>query len=110
MLCHSGFLNGVREKRSIKEEPVNLEDYIKDLAPELQEKGRACGSVEELLALAKEAQIAVPDEVLEAIAGGADVKAGSCKPKECPRCGSKNVEFDLVHDLFVCAECGYKWR
>ena len=29
-------------------------DYIKDLAPELQEKARACGSTEELLALAKE--------------------------------------------------------
>ena len=33
---------------------MNLEDCIKDLSPELQEKARACGSVEELVALAKE--------------------------------------------------------
>ena len=89
---------------------MDIESYIKDLDPALQEKARACGSLDELLALAKEAKVPVPDGALEAIAGGADVEAGSCKPKECPRCGSKNVEFDLIHDLFVCAECGYKWR
>ena len=28
---------------------VDIESYIKDLSPELQEKAHACGSVEELL-------------------------------------------------------------
>ena len=36
---------------------MNLEGYIKDLVPGLQEKARACGSAEELLALAKEAKV-----------------------------------------------------
>ena len=39
---------------------MNLEDYIKDLAPDLQEKARACGSVEELLALARENKVPLP--------------------------------------------------
>ena len=31
---------------------MNVESYIKDLDPELQEKARACDSAQELLALA----------------------------------------------------------
>ena len=31
---------------------MDIESYIKDLDPDLQEKARACGSVEELIALA----------------------------------------------------------
>ena len=54
---------------------MNLEDLIKDLDPELQEKARACGSAEELIALAKEAKVPVPDEALEAIAGGQDAES-----------------------------------
>ena len=56
---------------------MNLEDYIKNLSPELQEKARACGSAEELLALAKEAKVPLPDEALAAIAGGDDVDGGA---------------------------------
>ena len=96
---------------------MNLEDYIKDLAPELQEKGRACGSVEELLALAMEAQIAVPDEVLEAIAGGADAEAlDSCGKTKCPACGSTDVKYlgdthvsIIVYEHFQCNACGHKF-
>ena len=73
---------------------MNLERFIKDLAPELQEKARACGSVEELIALAKEAKIPVPDEVLEAIAGGQDADEVGCgKADTCPSCGSTNVSY-----------------
>ena len=63
---------------------MDIESYIKDLSPELQEKVRACGSVEELLALAKEAKVPLPDEALAAIAGGDDPEAGGCKdPIKC---------------------------
>ena len=55
---------------------MNLEDYIKNLNPELQEKARACSSADELLALAKEAKVPLSDEALAAIAGGGDVEAG----------------------------------
>ena len=72
---------------------VDIESYIKDLSPELQEKAHACGSVEELLALAKEAKIPVPDEALVAVAGGDDVDVGSCGPDCCPKCGHREKPY-----------------
>ena len=93
---------------------MNLEGYIKDLAPELQEKARACGSVEELLALAKEAKISVPDEMLAAIAGGDQPDPENCKPVKCPKCGSKDVGPDMGEEgesfwveYYKCYKCGY---
>lgn len=90
---------------------MNLESYIKDLAPELQEKARACGSVEELLALAKEEQIPVPDEALEAIAGGAQQDALGCKQDRCPNCGSTNIESTDMISYWEekCLDCGCIW-
>ena len=95
---------------------MNLENYIKDLDPGLQERARACGSLEELLALAKEERVPVPDEVLEAIAGGADVEAGSCNAKKCPKCGHKEDPYQIEHlsngldrFYFKCSKCGCKW-
>ena len=90
---------------------MNLEDYIKDLDPELKEKIRACGSLEELLALAKESKVPLPDEALAAIAGGDDPEAGSCKPGtlKCPKCGSKNVVFLYYYSTFECEDCHYRW-
>ncbi len=46
---------------------------FKDLAPEQQEKARACNTPEELLALAKEEGIELTDEQLEAVAGGVGI-------------------------------------
>ena len=50
---------------------IDIEEYIKDLSPELQEKARACKTTDELLALAKKHSVPLPDEALEAVAGGA---------------------------------------
>ena len=44
-------------------------DY-KDLSPELQEKVRACRTAEELHELAREEDVEIPDDELDAIAGG----------------------------------------
>ena len=55
-------------------ENINIEEYIKDLAPELQEKARACTNIEDLLKLARENKVPLPDDALEAVAGG---KGGS---------------------------------
>ncbi|MDO4851111.1 MAG: Nif11-like leader peptide family natural product precursor [Actinomycetota bacterium] len=95
---------------------MNIEDYIKNLDPELQEKARACSSVEELLALAKEAKVPLPDEALAAIAGGDGVDSDGCgyKPK-CPVCHSDDVAADksdlvwlgIIH--YSCRSCGHKW-
>ena len=92
---------------------MNLEDYIKDLSPELQEKARACGSVEELLALAKEAEVPLPDEALAAIAGGDDIEVGGCRHKDCPKCGSSNTTetgFDGRFFSYKCNACGNEWK
>ena len=83
---------------------MDIESYIKDLSPELQEKARACGGVEELLALAKDAKIPLPDEALEAIAGGDDDdEDGSCggKVKCCdkPQFFSQSVCKANKHEL-----------
>ena len=89
---------------------MNLEDYIKDLSPELQEKVRACGSLEELLALAKEEKVPIPDEALAAIAGGEDAEVGSwCGKEKCPRCGSEKVQLIAYTGsgfFLECQNCG----
>lgn len=97
---------------------MNLEDYTKDLAPDLQEKARACGSVEELMALAKEAKVPLPEEALAAIAGGDDSDVGYCQNPKCPKCGSRNTEpcdkegSEIIWDeeTFRCKDCGCKFR
>ena len=90
---------------------MNLEDYIKDLDPGLQEKARTCGSVEELLALAKEAKVPLPDGALAAIAGGADQEDGNCDPSlpKCPKCGSADTYCTVDADdeqIWHCKKCG----
>ena len=50
-----------------EEESMN----INDLSPELKEKARACRNAQELAELAKEEGMEIPDEQLDAIAGGA---------------------------------------
>ena len=90
---------------------MDIESYIKDLSPELQEKARACGSVEELLALAKEEKGPVPDEALATIAGGDQPDPENCKPVaiKCPKCGSTNTEFCCEINMYLCKDCGATW-
>ena len=100
---------------------MDIESYIKDLPPELQEKARACGSIEELLALAKESKVPVPDEALAAIAGGDQPDPENCKPAKitCPRCGSENIKLDYTEKdpnyawttiyHYYCYNCAYTW-
>ena len=59
-------------------ENINIEEYIKDLSPELQEKARACKDAGELMELAGKNKIPLPDEALEAAAGGKDSSDDVC--------------------------------
>jgi uncharacterized protein (DUF39 family) len=43
---------------------------LKDLSPELQEKAKACKTVEELKALAQENGFELSDDELDAVSGG----------------------------------------
>jgi hypothetical protein len=47
-----------------------FEKYIEGLDPELQEKARACNSLEEVMELAAENDIELPEDALEAVSGG----------------------------------------
>lgn len=89
---------------------MSLDDYIKKLAPELQEKVRACGSAEDLLALAKEEGIPLSDAALEAIAGGDDPNLENCVQLTCPKCGSHDISENILHAAFHCNACGYEWQ
>ena len=54
-----------------------------DLSPELKEKAKACKSAEELLALAKEEGMEIPQDALDKIAGGID---WGCTERDTPYC------------------------
>ena len=65
----------------------NLEEYIKDLSPELQEKARACKTKEELNAFIAENDLELPSEVLESVAGGCT--STKPQPDKCNKCNAK---------------------
>ena len=69
----------------------DIEKYIANLSPELQEKARACKNMEELKKLIAENDIELPEDVLEAVSGGA------CE------CSSSVYN---TGDLVVCVKCG----
>ena len=65
----------------------NIEEYIKDLTPEQQEKAKACKTKEELIQLAAEEDVEIPMEALKNVAGG------GCGQLEfyCEDCGSTDI-------------------
>ena len=100
---------------------MDMENFIKNLSPELQEKARQCGSIDELIALAGEEKVELPDEALAAIAGGSGDNSQRCKNKSrtrCPKCGSgsdkitllsRKKEYGMVSLHLKCENCGEKW-
>ena len=44
--------------------------FLKDIPAELMEKAKACRNIDELLKLADENDIELPNEVLESVSGG----------------------------------------
>ena len=92
----------------------NLEEYIKDLSPEQQEKAKACKTKEELIQLAAEEDVEIPMEALENVAGGCATFEYYCEscgstdfyyeddgyeyPKRCCHCNSKNIRRRVVKE------------
>ena len=90
----------------------DFEEYIKDLSPELQEKARACKTKDELLELAADEDMELPEDALEMVAGG------RCGGHECnvdsvvetykfayPFPIIKGIECAMV-TMRACSECG----
>ena len=96
----------------------NLEEYIKDLSPELQEKARQCKTKDELMQLAAEEDVEIPMEALEGVAGGCTSKGCEHSFQETerirmlPYMGSndKHIMYNgkIVEYLItkVCSKCG----
>ena len=51
-------------------ENIKLEDYIRDLSPELQEKAKSSKNISELLKFADENDIELPQDALAKVSGG----------------------------------------
>ena len=65
----------------------NLEKYIGELSPEMQEKARQCKDMQELNALLAENDVELSEDALEAVAGGCE---------------------STVNYYYVCKLCGQK--
>ena len=63
---------------------------FKDLTPEQMEKAKACTTVDELVALAKNEGVELADEQLEAISGGGNWLG--CWVKDCKDFVCKELE------------------
>lgn len=55
---------------------------LEDLSPELREKAKACKTADELLSLAKEEGVEIPDAELAGISGGYSA-GGECNSDHC---------------------------
>ena len=81
-----------------------LEKYISELSPELQEKARACQTTEELTELAAQNDVELSEDALQAVSGGCGYSKGDAvKGKFCPECGSQLYYFsDTTETLLYC--------
>lgn len=70
----------------------NIEAYIKDLSPELQEKARACKNMRELSDFIEENDLELPDEALEMVSGGLFGICGSGEDQDAPKADAQKIE------------------
>ena len=89
-----------------------LEKYIGELSPEMQEKARQCKDMGELNALLAESDVELSEDALEAVSGGCSQSAnyynqGDLMKQKCPECGHNLYYWDMCSD-----EKGYPniWR
>jgi len=87
----------------------DLEKYIADLPPELQEKARQCKDMDELNKLLAENDVELSEDALEAVAGGCtdpDLSTGDRTRYTCPECGFTLHYWDRTAedgDRYYCA-------
>ena len=78
----------------------NLEKYIGELSPEMQEKARACKDMKELNALLAENDVELSEDALSAVAGGCSKSdpwkdTGDIMPYRCPECNQNLYYWDM---------------
>ena len=82
----------------------NLEKYIGELSPEMQEKARQCKDMQELNTLLAENDVELSDDALKAVAGGCGT------PQYCNKCGTE-MEYTYVpgtgYSAWYCPKCDH---
>ena len=78
-----------------------LEKSISGLSPELQEKARACQSMNELLELIAENDVELSDDALEAVAGGCFTKNKAYHTI----CGDELSSWGFPEKSYFCNRC-----
>jgi len=84
-------------------------ELLEGLTKEQIAKAKECKNQEELLALAKQEDIKLTDEQLEAVNGG-----GCFSSFKCPKCGSKDYRKLPIYlvsgcSTYKCNQCGHEW-
>ena len=91
-------INISEEETKMKQE---LEKYIGELSPEMQEKARQCKTMEELQTMLAENDVELSEDALQAVAGGCGTK-----PK-CKKCGGE-MKWKSLREFegWYCPNCG----
>ena len=85
----------------------NLEKYIRELSPEMQEKARACKDMQELNDLLAENDVELSEDALEAVAGGCKTTVNycyvcdpvtECTKAICPLCHQQLYYWDMCYN------------
>ena len=81
-----------------------LEKYVGELSPEMQEKARQCKTMEELNALLTENDVELSEDALQAVSGGCTVSSSEYNtgdpikwptPNKCPECKGQLYYWDM---------------
>ena len=71
----------------------NIEKYIGDLSPEMQEKARQCKTTEELQAMLAENDVELSEDALQAVAGGCSSSEEKITEQEIEKYINKGPNF-----------------
>ena len=87
-----------------------LQKFLDDLSPELQQKARECKTQEEFNDFFSENDIELPDEILDAVSGGCNIFGVSESATICPMGGKHEFEYlyyDSGHSCkyYRCTKC-----
>ena len=83
-----------------------LEKYMGELSPEMQEKARACKDMNELNALLAENDVELSEDAIGAVAGGCSQSnahpVGTLMEYNCPFCKGQLKYWDSVFEGWIC--------
>lgn len=94
------------ENKTLEQVKAQYADYIAALSTEDKAKVDACKTVEELAAFAQNTEGELPDDIAEAIAGGA--KGQSSPTHTCPKCRCTDCHSTRTTGNLQCSKCGYE--